>query len=57
MSSRSNPALGAGFFRARSDPLAPFVRLFVRECDGYCPIFELDLISLDSYPIAGVRGG
>jgi hypothetical protein len=37
-------------------PYLPFVRLFVGECDGYCPVFELDFISLDSRAVAGVRG-
>jgi hypothetical protein len=37
-------------------PFVSSVCLFVEECDGYCSAFGLNLISLDSRPIAGCKG-
>jgi hypothetical protein len=34
----------------------PFVRLSIGESGRCCPVFDLDFISPDSRPIAGVRG-
>jgi hypothetical protein len=52
---RSDPAVRVGLCQDPARiPFLPFVRLFVGECDGYCPHSELRPVSLsrsESHPL------